>query len=177
MDIKLIEALAEILSEHGLSSVEISEGETYIHLEKESCRSCLYSNFGSGSGLASGSGSALDPGSGSATDPGSDSATDPGSDSGFRSFLGSAPGNHSVNFNHLIEVKSPLVGVFYSAVSPESDPFVSIGSKVKKGDVLCVIETMKLMNEIIAEQDGEIVDICVRNGDIAEYGQTLFKMY
>ena len=85
--------------------------------------------------------------------------------------------DRSVDFNHLIEVKSPLIGVFYSAASPEAEPFVSIGSKVKKGDVLCLIETMKLMNEITAEQDGEIVDICVRNGDIAEFGQILFKMF
>ncbi|MDR0490721.1 MAG: acetyl-CoA carboxylase, biotin carboxyl carrier protein, partial [Oscillospiraceae bacterium] len=60
---------------------------------------------------------------------------------------------------------------------PDSEAFVSIGSKVKKGDVLCIIEAMKLMNEITAEQDGEIVDICAKNGDIAEFGQVLFKMY
>ena len=82
-----------------------------------------------------------------------------------------------VDFNRLIEVKSPLVGVFYSAPSPDSETFVSIGSQVKKGDVLCIIETMKLMNDITAEHDGEIVDICIKNGDIAEYGQVLFKMY
>ena len=82
-----------------------------------------------------------------------------------------------VNFNNLTEIKSPLVGVFYLSPSPESDPFVGIGSKVKKGDVLCIIEAMKLMNEITAEADGEIVDICVKNGDIAEFGQTLFKMF
>jgi len=82
-----------------------------------------------------------------------------------------------VDFNHITEVKSPLVGVFYSAPSPDSETFVSIGSKVKKGDVLCIIETMKLMNEILADQDGEIVDICVKNGDIAEFGQVLFKLF
>lgn len=82
-----------------------------------------------------------------------------------------------VDFNHLFEVRSPMVGVFYAAASPDSEPFVSIGGKVKKGDVLCIIETMKLMNEILAEQDGEIVDICIKNGDIAEFGQVLFKLY
>ena len=83
----------------------------------------------------------------------------------------------SVNYNKLFEVKSPLVGVFYSAPSPDSETFVSIGSKVKKGDVLCIIEAMKLMNEITAEQDGEIVDICIKNGDIVEYDQVLFKLF
>ncbi|MGE4484552.1 MAG: acetyl-CoA carboxylase biotin carboxyl carrier protein [Oscillospiraceae bacterium] len=87
------------------------------------------------------------------------------------------PGVSAVDFNNLIEVKSPLVGVFYSSASPESAPFVSIGSKVKKGDVLCVIEAMKLMNELTAEAEGEIVDICIKNGEIAEYGQVLFKMF
>ena len=81
-----------------------------------------------------------------------------------------------VDHSHLIEVKSPLVGVFYSAPSPDSEMFVTLGSKVKKGDVLCIIEAMKLMNEITAEQDGEIVDICIKNGDVAEFGQVLFKM-
>ena len=76
----------------------------------------------------------------------------------------------------LIEVTSPIVGVFYSAPSPDSAPFVRIGDKVRKGDVLCIIEAMKLLNEIAAETDGEIADICVKNGDIAEYGQTLFKL-
>ena len=54
---------------------------------------------------------------------------------------------------------------------------MQIGSKVKKGDVLCIIEAMKLLNEITAEADGEIVDICVNNGDIVEYGQVLYKIF
>ncbi len=87
------------------------------------------------------------------------------------------PGGSTVDFNHVTEVKSPMVGVFYAAPSPDAEPFVQVGSKVKKGDVLCIIEAMKLMNEITAEQDGEIVDICVQNGDVVEYGQTLFKIF
>ena len=87
------------------------------------------------------------------------------------------PDDLSVDFNHLTEIKSPMVGVFYSAPTPDSEPFVSIGSKVKKGDVICIIEAMKLMNEITADNDGEIVDICIKNGDIAEFGQVLFKMF
>jgi len=82
-----------------------------------------------------------------------------------------------VDFSQLTEIKSPLVGVYYAAPSPDAETFVSIGSKVKKGDILCIIETMKLMNEITTEQDGEIVDICIKNGDIAEYGQVLFKIF
>lgn len=74
------------------------------------------------------------------------------------------------------EVKSPMVGVFYSSPSPESDPFVTVGQRVKKGDVLCIIEAMKLMNEITAEVEGEITEICAQNGQIIEYGQPLFRI-
>ena len=74
------------------------------------------------------------------------------------------------------EVKSPMVGTFYSAPSPKDEPYVKVGDKVKKGDVLCVVEAMKLMNEIESEFDGEIVEICVKNEDMVEYGTTLFKI-
>lgn len=73
-------------------------------------------------------------------------------------------------------VLSPMVGVFYSAPSPQSKPFVEVGSRVKKGDVLCIVEAMKLMNEITAEQDGEIAEVCAASGDVVEYGQTLFRI-
>ena len=82
-----------------------------------------------------------------------------------------------VDFNNLKEVKSPMVGVFYQAPSPEADPYVRVGSKVKKGDVLCVIEARKLLTEITADTDGEIVDVCVENGQLVEYGQVLFKIF
>lgn len=73
-------------------------------------------------------------------------------------------------------VKSPMVGTFYSSPSPKDEPYVKVGDKVKKGDVLCVIEAMKLMNEIESEFDGEIVEICVKNEDMVEYGTPLFKI-
>lgn len=71
-------------------------------------------------------------------------------------------------------VKSPMVGVFYSAPSPEDEPFVKVGDKVKKGDVLCIVEAMKLMNEITSEYDGEIAEVCCEDGGLVEFGQTLF---
>lgn len=85
----------------------------------------------------------------------------------------SAPAEESGDFR---EIKSPMVGVFYSAPSPGAEPFVRPGSRVKKGDVLCVIEAMKLMNEVGAEEDGEILEVCAENGQVVEYGQTLFKI-
>ena len=71
-------------------------------------------------------------------------------------------------------VKSPMVGTFYSKSSPTTEPFVKVGSKVKKGDTLCIIEAMKLMNEIESEFDGEIVDILVNDEEMVEYGKPLF---
>lgn len=73
-------------------------------------------------------------------------------------------------------VKSPMVGTFYSKSSPTSEPYVEVGSKVKKGDILCIVEAMKLMNEIESEFDGEIVEICVNDGDMVDYGKPLFKI-
>lgn len=81
-----------------------------------------------------------------------------------------------VDFNRVREIKSPMVGVFYASPAPDAAPFVQVGSKVKKGDVVCIIEAMKLMNELTADMDGEVVDVCVNNGDVVEYGQPLFKL-
>jgi len=69
---------------------------------------------------------------------------------------------------------SPMVGTFYTSSSPEKDPFVSVGKKIKKGEILCFIEAMKLMNEIEAEYDGVIKEILVENSQPVEYGQPLF---
>lgn len=87
------------------------------------------------------------------------------------------PAESPVDFNNINEVKSPMVGVFYAAPSPDSAPFIKVGDRVKKGDVLCIIEAMKLMNEICAECEGEVVDICAENEQIVEFGQTLFKIF
>ena len=73
-------------------------------------------------------------------------------------------------------VKSPMVGTFYSKPSPNANSYVEIGQKVKKGDVLCIVEAMKLMNEIESEFDGEIKEILVQDGEAVEYGKPLFKI-
>ena len=73
-------------------------------------------------------------------------------------------------------VLAPTVGVFYSAPSPDARPFVEVGDQVKKGDTLCIIEAMKLMNEIPAEVDGTVAEICVGNGQVVEFDQPLFRI-
>lgn len=148
MDIEAIKALAEILAEQNLSLIEVCEGDHKIRLQKDyTCPA-----------------------------PGLSQQQAPQPAPTIQ-LWSREDGQQAVDFNKLVEVKSPLVGIFYAAAVPDAEPFVSIGSKVKQGDTLCIIEAMKLMNEIKAETDGEIVDICVKNGDIAEYGQVLFRIF
>lgn len=73
-------------------------------------------------------------------------------------------------------VVSPIVGTFYNSPGPDAKPFVEVGSKVKKGEVLCIIEAMKLMNEIQCEVDGEVTEILVKPEQMVEYGQPLFRI-
>ena len=73
-------------------------------------------------------------------------------------------------------VKSPMVGTFYMKPAPNAKPYVEVGQKVKKGDVLCIIEAMKLMNEIESEFDGEIAEVLLKDGEMVEFGKPLFKI-
>ena len=84
-----------------------------------------------------------------------------------------APSSDEVDF---AIVKSPIVGTFFRAAEPGAAPFVDVGSSVKKGEVLCIIEAMKLMNEIDSEYDGEIVKVYVENGKPVQYGERLFAI-
>lgn len=90
----------------------------------------------------------------------------------------SAPeaGEEKNDFNNLCEVKSPMVGVYYAAPAPDAQPYVKVGDTVEKGQIVCLIEAMKLMNDIIAPATGRIVDICVQDGSVLEYGQTIMKI-
>ena len=153
MKINDIKALAELVSKNNLSALEYSEGET--HLRIENAPRTVTVAPAQAAPAAAPAASAAAP----AVEAAPVAAADAGAD-----------------FNAAKMVTSPMVGVFYASPSPTDPPFVTVGSKVKKGDVLCIIEAMKLMNEITAEEDGEIIDICATNGSVVEYGQILFKM-
>ena len=86
---------------------------------------------------------------------------------------GLAPTAKKSNFK---EITSPFVGTFYASSSPDSDPFAKIGDKISQGQVLCIVEAMKIMNEIESEVTGEIVEICVDNETYVEFGQVLFRV-
>lgn len=145
MKLDEIRSLAQIMRESDLMSLEVSEGDLKVRLEKKSPPPPP-------AVLISG-GAAPGP----AVQPAAESAAQKHED-------------------HLKEIKSPMVGVFYTSSSPESEPFVKVGSTVKKGDVVCIVEAMKLLNEINADQDGEVAEICAENGQVVEYGQTLFRL-
>ena len=74
------------------------------------------------------------------------------------------------------EVTAPMVGVFYAAPAPGDEPFVHVGSKIKAGETLCIIEAMKVLNEVTAEADGEVLEICVADGDLVEFGSCLMRI-
>ena len=78
--------------------------------------------------------------------------------------------------SNLLEVKSPMVGTFYSQAEPGSKPYVTVGTKITKRQVLCIIEAMKIMNEIESEFDGVVKEVCVQDAHPVEYGQVLFRI-
>ena len=87
-----------------------------------------------------------------------------------------APASPAVDDKKWVDVTSPMVGTFYSAPAPDEDPFVGTGDRITKGDTVCIIEAMKLMNEIEAEVTGQIMEISVQNGDPVEFGQVLMRV-
>jgi acetyl-CoA carboxylase biotin carboxyl carrier protein len=74
------------------------------------------------------------------------------------------------------ELKSPFVGTFYTSPAPDKPPFIKVGDRVSKGQTLCILEAMKIMNEIESDVDGEIVEVCVENESLVEFGQVLFRI-
>lgn len=168
VDIKSIKELAKIMKENNLTVIDIKEGETNLHLERKLPQNKFHGGMPN-------EGMSL----GGMPHGGTTNSSEP-----INATVYEAPTKNdklplakAVDFNSITEVKSPMVGVFYAIPSPDKDPYVKIGSHVKKGDILCMIEAMKLYNEIIAENDGEIIDICAVNGQVVEFSQVLFKIF
>ncbi|HEX6747237.1 MAG TPA: acetyl-CoA carboxylase biotin carboxyl carrier protein [Longimicrobium sp.] len=89
---------------------------------------------------------------------------------------GQAPAPAAAPASNLVEIKSPMVGTFYRAPAPEAPSYVEVGSKVTRGQTLCILEAMKLMNELESDLAGTVREICVDNGEPVEYGQVLFRL-
>jgi acetyl-CoA carboxylase biotin carboxyl carrier protein len=147
MDIRKVKKLIELLEESGISEIEISEGE-------ESVRISRYPQPGT-------------PGAPVVTTvsaPAAPAAAAPAA-------AAEAPAPPAARGH---QVTAPMVGTFYSGPAPGAKPFVEIGSEVKPGDTLCVIEAMKMMNQIESEVAGKVVSVLVENGNPVEFGQALF---
>ena len=149
MDIKKIKALAEIVKTYDITLLTITESDITISMQRKPKEQ--------------------------KTQPDLTVKTIQKDEYDFISQV-NPPIENMYNFSDVSEIKAPLVGIFYTGSAPDAKPFVETGSKIKKGETLCIIEAMKLLNEINADRDCEIVDICVKNGEIVEYGQTLFKV-
>ena len=164
IDREFLEFLVRLLDDSSLDSLEIERGGMRVRLAKSAVAGVTTALVPAPSATAD----ATDrPPAGSSLALPSPSAPPPPA--------GSAPAPDDAE-TPLTEVASPMVGTFYRAPSPEADPYVKTGDTVEAGDVLCVIEAMKLMNELECETPGRIVEICVGNAEPVDYGQVLFRV-
>ncbi|RMH04142.1 MAG: acetyl-CoA carboxylase biotin carboxyl carrier protein [Nitrospirae bacterium] len=145
---KEIQELVQILTEQNLTEIEIEKENLRIRIRKDP-GPAFSANYGQSGAVAS-------------------------SQLPVPSLVPPSEGLSEKEPSRLLTVHSPIVGTFYRAPSPEAEPYVEEGDIVKKGQVLCIIEAMKLMNEIESETDGRIVKILVENASAVEYGQPLF---
>lgn len=152
IDLDFIERLIRVVDESGLDSVEIERGGTRVRLAKTSPAAAVAVSTA--------------PASVSAT-PATPAPSEPGS---------VAEPVAPVAASNLLEITSPMVGTFYMAPAPDAPAYVEPGTKVKPGDTLCIIEAMKLMNELECEISGMVREVCVENAQPVEFGQVLFRV-
>ncbi|MGD0515910.1 MAG: acetyl-CoA carboxylase biotin carboxyl carrier protein [Thermoguttaceae bacterium] len=155
-DVRKIRRLVELMKEHDLTEIDIQQGEVRIQLR----RAGSASNPGvilPGPGIH---GNAFPPAPGgpSLSRPAAETLEEPASD------------------NHLAIIKSPMVGTFYAAPDPDSPPFVKVGDHVGPETTICIVEAMKVFNQIPAEVSGKIITVLAENGQSVEFGQPLFKV-
>jgi len=148
MDIRKVKKLIELLEESGIDEIEISEGEESIRISRSSTKLQAPAQYASA------------PAPIAAPAPVAAPAAAPVAEA-----TPSAPTGHSV--------KSPMVGTFYRAPSPSSPSFVEVGQTVKAGDTICIVEAMKMMNQIEADKSGVIKEILIENGQAVEFDQPL----
>ncbi len=160
MDIEQIKQLIELMVEHDLSRLEIQEGETHILLKR------------GGTPIVQAVGAAMPP----AQAPQPAAAPQPTAPATSPGAPGEAEGGEPQPESHEVFIRSPMVGTFYAAPDPESPPFVKVGDVVTPETVVCLIEAMKVFNEIKAEVSGRITRVLVNNAEAVEYDQPLFAV-
>ena len=154
MDIKDIKALVQLMVDNDLGELEIADGPTRVHLKRQGASAPVVSMAPSAPMVAPA--------------PAEAPAQKPAGTSVAASAAEPAEQLH--------EIRSPMVGTFYAAPSPDSEPFVQVGAAVRDDSAVCIIEAMKVMNEIKAECSGVIREICVKNAQPVEFGQVLFRV-
>ncbi len=152
MDIRKVKKLIELLDESGIAEIEIKEGEESVRISRNPSNVAAPASIYAPPIPAAAPAPQAAPAAPAAPAPGAPAATD--DSEGF-------------------EVTAPMVGTFYSSSAPGTPPFVQVGDQVNEGDTLCIIEAMKMMNQIEAEISGIIKSVRVQSGDPVEYGQTL----
>ena len=164
MDLETLRGFADLMEERGLTRIKLEEPDLTLELERE------------GAGATQPPAWPAFPPAMPAAWPAAPAAVvaAPAAPATAEPAAATAPAQIA---SGATEVCAPMVGVFYVAPSPGAEPFVHVGSKVKKGETLCILEAMKLMNEVVAECDGEIAEICANDGDLVEYGRVLFRIY
>ena len=161
MDLETLRGFADLMEERGLTRIKLEEPDLTLELEREGAGATqppAWPAFPPAMPAAWPAAPAAAVAAPATTEP-------------------AAPTAPAQVASGATEVCAPMVGVFYVAPSPGAEPFVRVGSKVKKGETLCILEAMKLMNEVVAECDGEIAEICANDGDLVEYGRVLFRIY
>jgi acetyl-CoA carboxylase biotin carboxyl carrier protein len=162
IDIKQLKSLMRALRRYDLSEIEIRQGDEEIVIRR--------------GGVSQGGGAMLGPSAFPMTTAARGVPTAPPNLAEAVGAMPSIPPPPPVEDASIVTVTSPLVGTFYRAPAPGAKPFVEVGSQVKAGTVLCIVEAMKLMNEIESETDGTVVEILVENGKPVEFGEKLFKI-
>lgn len=163
IDLAFVESLIRALDESSLDSLELERGATRIRLSKTPTAVIgAPQNFGH---AVHGTSVTHHPG-----------GMAPSMAPGHELPAAPAPEVEGDDLEGLIEVTSPMVGTFYSSPAPDADPYVQVGQRIGEGTVLCIIEAMKLMNELESEVSGEVVEILVENGTPVEFGQVLMRV-
>ncbi len=162
IDLSFLESLIEAIDRSSLDSIEIERGGTRIRLAKTPSVAV--------------NGVAPAPAANVPTVQPAPPLPVPGPAAGAESPAETAPEEQVQPQGNLIDVTCPMVGTFFRSPAPDAPPYVEVGSKVAKDDTLCIIEAMKLMNELESEVAGTIAEVCVQNADPVEYGQVLFRL-
>jgi len=167
MDLNHLKQLLELVREHELAEFEIEHDGLRVRIRKDAVLAPAIAHPAAGAAPAAAGGAAAAPHA---------TALAPPTAASVASAAAAAEEAAAEAEVDLAVVKSPIVGTFYRSPEPGSASFVEIGSTVKKGQVLCIIEAMKLMNEIDSEYDGEIANVYVENGQPVQYGERLFAI-